>query len=132
MAEVLPLDHLRLRLDGDTLVCRGLRHRLAPRSLYGFADALNDARVRRCTVAVDGFVLDSDGEELVVIHGWDMGPMVLDLDEATTLCLACAVAFAELPRDEQEQARAEALVRKVRALRRAPVQLSLLPGGGAA
>lgn len=90
-----------IRLDGLTLVWRGLRHALTVADALKFAEALQEAR---CLVGVwglsSGWLLESDGKT-VTISGWDMGPARLTTaDDIAKLTLDLARNARFFERDE--------------------------------
>lgn|GEM_PF-6950181 len=104
MGDVLSLDAYRsgVTLDGTALVWRGMRHELGPDRVRPFCVALERANSSGCPATGAGFAF-VPGQAVLIIDGWDMGPMVLPLgDEAARfgirlMAAARAKARAEGP-----------------------------------
>ncbi len=96
MGNVISLN--RVRVQGTTLVWRGLRHRLTVRDAFQFAEAIQQHLERPGEeVLSSGFLIVSTREELT-IEGWDMGPIVLTRSEAIDLSFELARSVAPIAR----------------------------------
>ena len=90
-------DYRRLRVEGTTLIWRGLRLRLTAREAFLLAEDVRDVLALRGQATPAGFLVSFDGEEFT-IEGRDFGPAKLSRVEATSLALALALAVSPVAR----------------------------------
>lgn len=96
MSNVISLN--RVRVEGTTLIWRGLRHRLTARAAFEIAEELGWLLHGPGQTAMHGWLITSEPER-VTLSGWDMGPIVLSRSEAIDLSLDLARAVAPIARN---------------------------------
>ena len=81
-ATVISLDNYRstVLLDATTLVWRGLRHEIPADQVRPFCVALERANWTGAPSTGAGFSF-VPGRKVLLISGWDMGPMALELGD---------------------------------------------------
>lgn len=99
MGKLISLSDYRqgIRVEGTTLVWRGLRLRLSAPRAADLAEEIRDLLERPGTVGVSGFVVKATSETFT-LEGHDMGPIILTRHEATGVALALALAVHPVAR----------------------------------
>ena len=91
MGDLISLN--RARVDGTTIIWRGLRHTLSVRATFEIAEELGWLLAIPGQSALHGWLITSTRER-VTLTGWDIGPIEFTRDEAVEFSLALARAVA--------------------------------------
>ncbi len=95
MGNVISLN--RVRVQGTTLIWRGLRHTLTARAAFEIAEELGWLLHVTGQTAMHGWLITSTRER-ITMSGSDMGPIVLTRSEAIDLSLDLARSVAPIAR----------------------------------